>query len=75
MYSLARKLSEYYLSFKYIEGEKLFAKTTHTSNFPRLKFEAHGLQSLNSFNNQRILEVPKPLVLRKLTHDAILVLP
>ena len=58
-----------------IDGEQLFAKTTAAKDFAKLEFEANGLESLNAFSNQRYLEVPKPLVLRKLANNGILILP
>ena len=56
-------------------GQHLFAKTAQAEDFPKLEFEASGLNSLNRFADKELIEIPQPLVLKKLSHISILILP
>ncbi len=56
-------------------GQKLFAKTTSREDFPRLSFEAQGLNILRKFTSPSLLVIPKPLVLMVLGNNAVLLLP
>jgi len=57
------------------DGRYLFAKTAKTEDFPKLKFEAEGLKSLNKFVDQALIIIPQPLILEKLDHSSVLLLP
>ena len=56
-------------------GEQLFAKTAPAKDFPKLKCEANGLESLQKFNDPNLMEVPKPLGVIQIGINAILLLP
>ena len=56
-------------------GQKLFAKTTSREEFPKLSFEAKGLNILNKFTDPNLLIIPKPLLLKTLGNNSVLLLP
>ena len=56
-------------------GEQLFAKTASKNDFPKLIFEASGLETLNKFHDPHLMDIPKPLVLHLVANHSILILP
>ncbi len=57
------------------DGKQLFAKTASLDDFPKLSFEADGLNSLKRFTTEDMIEIPQPLVLKKLNTGCVLLLP
>ncbi|WP_320666852.1 fructosamine kinase family protein [Prochlorococcus sp. MIT 1307] len=57
------------------DGRQLFAKTAAVEDFPKLSFEASGLNSLAKFANKHTIEIPKPLLLKKFENGSVLFLP
>ncbi len=56
-------------------GQKLFAKTASRDDFPKLSFEANGLQSLKKFSENGLIEIPQPLLLTQSKDHSFLLLP
>ena len=57
------------------DGQQLFAKTTTSSEFPKLKFEASGLRALQQFVDKELIKIPEPLILEQLGNSSVLLLP
>lgn len=58
-----------------IDGKKFFAKTAGAECFQRLKFEADGLESLSRFVDKDLIKIPKPILLKRLEHLSLILLP
>ena len=57
------------------DGEKKFLKTASEKNFPKLAFEAKGLQELHKYANKEDLLIPQPIKLHKFNFCSALLLP
>ncbi len=57
------------------DGSKFFAKTGNAEAFPMLKFEEQGLKALNQFSLEKLLVVPRPIIVKKFNQTSILLMP
>ena len=56
-------------------GIELFAKTTSNEKFSMLQFEADCLKQLRQYANPKLLKIPEPLAVQKLSQTSILLMP
>ncbi len=56
-------------------GRKIFIKSVTAKDLPMLEIEAKGLETLKTLSNSEFLEIPEPILTKKLGNSALLLLP